>query len=107
MKIQPPDDDVRLQRLNRPQSEQGAETRAVQESDPVKPSPEVEENREREPRTNADRRKGERRKREEKVLLDTRSGRERRGEGRRQVDRERQRELEAGQAPSQGIDIKA
>lgn len=106
MKIQPPDDDVRLQKLNRPAAEQGAQSRPVEQTDPVRPSDRIDETLEHVQRGGEDRRKGERRKHQVKVLLDTRSGRERRGEGRRQADREKTAHQAETPRPK-GINLKA
>ena len=93
MKIQPPDDDVRLQKLNTPSSARGAESRPVEQTGPVHRAMVVNDARERiarapDDRRQSNRRQGERRKQQQSTLLDTRSGHERRGQGRRGDDQQ-------------------
>jgi len=110
MKIQAPDDDPRLQRLNRPSNQQGAEARPVEKTETVSPIRKVDEERNPEPREKRDRRKGkDRRQRQVPVVLDTRSGRERRAGPRRAEERDREANQDASKKPpsSRGIDIKA
>lgn len=98
MKITPPNDDVRFQRLSRPAKARGEETRDLEELHETKSTPAVDERehpeKRRQPvmRRGSDRREGdrERRKKQVKVLLDTRTGRERRGLSRRRQDAERE-----------------
>lgn len=109
MKIQVPDDDVRLQRLNQPSEQRGAEARPVEQTEAVKPSRKVDDqaNAKRQP---ADRRQGrDRRQKQDPVLLDTRSGRERRGGPRRAQEREQsiRDAAEHGLVTARGIDTKA
>jgi len=107
MKILPPDDNPKLQRLNKPSELRGAEARPVEEVEVVQPARKTEGRNERAPRNPADRRKGkDRRQRQEPVVLDTRSGRERRAGPRRADERQRQQATGADK-PVQGIDIKA
>jgi hypothetical protein len=108
MKIQPPDDNPKLQRLNKPAELRGAESRPVEELETVQPARKVEERGEPVPRNPSDRRKGnDRRQRQEPVILDTRSGRERRSGPRRAEERQDQRRRGAdSKKPGQGIDVK-
>lgn len=108
MKILPPDDNPKLQRLNKPAELRGAESRPVEELEVVQPARKVEERGEPVARNPSDRRKGkDRRQRQEPVILDTRSGRERRSGPRRAEDSQDQRQQAAdSKKTGRGIDIK-
>jgi len=108
MKILPPDDNPKLQRLNKPAELRGAESRPVEELEVVQPARKVQERGEPVPRNPSDRRKGkDRRQRQEPVILDTRSGRERRNGPRRVEDSEGQpQQASDNKKPLRGIDVK-
>ena len=105
MRIAPPDDDVRITKLNRPKETQGTETVPIKQTDPTEPTPPIKEQREHNSRSPEDRRKNQRRKTQRQTLLDTRNKHERRHDSRRDDDIEQLTEEEA--TPFHGIDVEA
>ena len=105
MQISSPNDDTKLQALNR-RTELTAELKQVEQlKEPARLSS-VTEMREDRSRVYEVRRQSQRRKRQRSILLDTRDAHERRASVRREEDREHPA-AEDGNPPQQGIDVKA
>jgi len=88
MQITPPNEDSKLQALNKPAELRGAETQPVNELEETTRIAPVPEQREQLAREHEQRRHGQRRQHQTNTLLDTRGHRERRTSLRREEDQE-------------------
>jgi hypothetical protein len=107
MRIAPPDDNVRIPKMNQPASNTGAETRPVAELIESARMPRLEERHEHDAHVReAERRQYQRRKRNAQTTLDTRDPHERRTRDRRKENAE-QLSAESDRGQTRGIDERA
>jgi len=107
VRIAPPDDNIKVQRQNRPAKTRGAETRPMEELSETAPLPPIKENHEHLVHVRAEeRRLQERRQHDENTTLDTRGPHSRRTQMRRKEEIEQQGD-ENSETPQRGVDVLA